>query len=61
MVSPSIGLSLAGSASWESLGALLLPLALLGVVMVWVLSANQFPFLFFWRRGRKEESKPTIG
>ena len=61
VISPSIGLSLAGSASWESIGALLLPLAFLGSVMVWVLSANQFPFLFFWRRGRKEEPKPTIG
>ncbi len=61
VISPSIGLNLAGSASWESIGALLLPLALLGVVMVWVLSASQFPFLFFWRRRREEESTTTIG
>lgn len=62
VITPSIGLSLAGNASWESLGVLLLPLAMLGVVMVWVLSANQFPFLFFWRRGKKkEEAYPPIG
>ena len=60
-ISPSIGLSLASSASLESLGVLMLPLTLLGVVMVWVLSANNFPFLFFWRRKRKKEEAPPIG
>lgn len=59
-ISPSIGLNLASSASLESLGVLLLPLTMLGVVMVWVLSANNFPFLFFWRRKRKEEEPPAI-
>lgn len=61
VISPSIGLNLASSASFESLGALLLPLTLLAVVMVWVLSANSFPFLFFWRRKPREQDQPIIG
>ena len=59
-ISPSIGLNLASSASLESLSVLLLPLTMLGVVMVWVLSANNFPFLFFWRRKRKAEEPQPI-
>jgi hypothetical protein len=60
VISPSIGLNLASSATLESLGVLFLPLTLLAVVMVWVLSANNFPFLFFWWRKRKAEDPPPI-
>jgi hypothetical protein len=60
VISPSIGLNLASSATLESLGVLFLPLTLLAVVMVWVLSANNFPFLFFWWRKRKAEDPSPI-
>ena len=60
VISPSIGLNLASSATLESLGVLFLPLTLLAVVMVWVLSANNFPFLFFWWRTRKAEDPSPI-
>lgn len=54
-LTPSIGISLASRASLESLRTLLLPLAMLGVTMVWFLTGSQFPFLFFWRRKKNEE------
>jgi hypothetical protein len=60
VISPSIGLSLASSATLESLGVLFLPLTLLAVVTVWVLSANNFPFVFFWWRRRKKEEPAPI-
>lgn len=60
IISPSIGLNLASSATLESLGVLFLPLTLLAVVMVWVLSANNLPFFFLWWRRRKHEEPPPI-
>lgn len=60
VISPSIGLNLAASASIETLRALLLPLTMLAVVMVWVLSANNTPFFAFWRRRNKRDEPPPI-
>lgn len=56
-LSPSIGLNIASQASIDSLRALLLPLTLLGVIMVWALTAGRLPWLFlFWRRKKDDES-----
>ncbi len=60
VISSSIDLNLASSATLESLGVLFLPLASRAVAMVWVSSANNFPFLFFWWRKRQKEELTAI-
>lgn len=53
-LTPSIGISLASRASLESLRTLLLPLAMFGVTVVWFVSGNRLPFLFFWRKKKRK-------
>jgi hypothetical protein len=57
-LTPSLGFSTAARATMESLAVLLLPLTMLGVLLVWALSAQRFPYLIFWRkRGKEDESE----
>lgn len=60
-LTPSLGFSAAARASLESLGVLLLPLTLLGILTVWALTSQHIPTLFFWRRRKdddEEEASP---